>query len=704
MLSDIIVLDAETTVDRKEDGVIDNSAKNPKNKLVALGWWTEEYGYEHSVFHHLEKETPDSRSLLDSRLAAKKILVCHNAKFDTLQLLERGFKLPETIYCTMIGEYLFARGQMNISKSLKETAVRRRVTLKKSDLVDAEFKAGKGFEEIELAKVLEYLEADVLSCRDIYVEQQRDLETQYNKGLKPEFDLSMDMLQFLVEIERNGIKIDMPTLLEVERDYVAEKTEIQSRLKELVEQVMGDTPINLQSGADLSTVIYSRSVIDREVHRNVWNIGVNSQGKPLPAPRMNDRKFVDSVRATTRKVYKTVAHTCKVCNGKGVIQKYKKNGDPYKNISKCTMCDGLGAIYVPQSELAGLRLAPLSPRDASINGFKTDKITLNKLTSRANELNKPIAVEFITKIIRLHAINTYLDSFVVGIKRWTRETGLIHSEFNQTTTRTGRLSSTRPNYQNQPKGNKFPVRKAVVSRFENGSIVEFDYSGLEFRVAGILSGDKQIEEDIANGKDIHKQTASIVLQKPALEVTKDERSRYKYATFAPLYGGMLTTEPPHVQKYVKEFFNVYKGLAEWHIKLKEGVVSNGLVTTPSGRQFYFPNVKKFRNGRVSQSTQIVNFPCQSFATATIVPLSCVRALKKFKELDLKSKLILTVHDSIVVDCHPSEIDQVKKALVWSMRDITPEIKKRFDYDISIPLDVEMSVGKNWMEISEVPLD
>ena len=163
-------------------------------------------------------------------------------------------------------------------------------------------------------------------------------------------------------------------------------------------------------------------------------------------------------------------------------------------------------------------------------------------------------------------------------------------------------------------------------------------------------------------------------------------------------------EPDHVRAYFKQFFVVYKGLAKWHDELKTEVVRSGLVTTPSGRQFYFPNVKKFRNGRVSQSTQIVNFPCQSFATATIVPLSCVRALRKFKELDLKSKLILTVHDSIVVDCHPSEIDQVKKALVWSMRDIIPEIKERFDYDISIPLDVEMSVGKNWMEISEVPLD
>ena len=571
MLSDVIVLDVETTVVR-EEGVIDNSAKNPENKLVCVGWWTQDYGYEKSVFYHNDYKIPDDRSLLDKRLSEKEILIAHNCKFDALQLLERGFKLPKNIYCTMIGEYIFNRGQTNISKSLKETAIRRRVTLKKSDLVDEEFKSGKGFEEINLDKVLEYLESDVLACRDIYEEQQKDLTTQYNIGLRPVFKLMMEMMEFLIEIERNGIQIDMPTLLEVEKEYLKEKEEIEIRLKEIVSEVMGDTPINLASGADLSSVIYSRQVLDRDLHKQVWNVGVNNLGKPLPPARMSDDKFVRSVRQTTKKIYKTIAQTCTVCDGKGSIQKYKKNGEPYKNRTRCTMCDGVGAIFVPQSQIAGLRLAPSGPRDASINGFKTDKITLGRLLNRAEELDKILAVDFISKIIRLNAISTYLDSFVVGIKRWTRKTGLLHSEFNQTTTRTGRLSSTRPNYQNQPKGNKFPVRKAVVSRFKDGLIKEFDFSGLEFRVAGILSGDRQIAEDIAHGKDIHKQTASIVLQKPTSEITKDERSRFKYATFSPLYGGMLTTEPPHVQKYAKEFFNVYKGVAEWHSNLKEGVI------------------------------------------------------------------------------------------------------------------------------------
>ena len=101
----------------------------------------------------------------------------------------------------------------------------------------------------------------------------------------------------------------------------------------------------------------------------------------------------------------------------------------------------------------------------------------------------------------------------------TRSNRLLHTNFNQTVTATGRLSSSNPNFQNQPKRG-FPIRKCVVSRFEDGFITEADFSGLEFRVAGALSNDAQIMEDIKNGKDIHNQTASIINRIPPSEVTK----------------------------------------------------------------------------------------------------------------------------------------------------------------------------------------
>ena len=380
------------------------------------------------------------------------------------------------------------------------------------------------------------------------------------------------------------------------------------------------------------------------------------------------------------------------------------NGDLYKNLSKCTHCDGKGYTLTETGQVAGLKLVPTTPMDASINGFKTDKVTINKLITQAEQKDNLVAIEFLRKTSRLNAISTYLDSFIKNIDQSTRSTGLLHAQFNQCITRTGRLSSSNPNFQNIPKGSKFPVRKAVRSRFEGGQILEADFSGLEFRVAGELSRDEQIIEDIQTGKDVHKQTASIINQCAVKDVTKDMRQAAKAYTFAPLYGGMGANEAPHVQAYFKEYFNIYKGLSQWHKELMNGVLRDGLVRIPSGREFYFPNAKRLRNGRVTNATAIVNYPCQSFATGDLVVLSCIRALNRFREEELQSKIILTVHDSIVVDVFPGEQDQVVTALKWAMQELPKEVKERFDYDLLLPLDIEADIGPNWMEQTEIVID
>lgn len=698
----VLFLDLETTVKKNGDKT-DNSPTNPDNRCVSAHFAKDDvFGLQvqNLVFYHKERNQPDDPASLIEALEWADVLVAHNAKFDVFWLRSMGLPIPPKVWCTMIGEYIFARGQRQ-ELSLKATAERRNVTRKKSDLVDELFKSGVGFEAMPLETVLEYAEADVVSCSEIYHAQKDDLLKDENKSLTTVFDLMFEMLMFLVEIESNGCKIDLEALNEVEAQFRAEKEELEQRLNEIVREVMGDTPINLNSGQDMTKVVYSRQVMDRELHRTEWNIGVNARGKPLPPPRMNQSQFARAVRKTTQKVYRTVAMCCQECKGVGKIRKLKKDGTPFKQMNKCPVCHGEGALYIPTSRVAGLKLNPSVPTDASINGFKTDKMTIKKLISQAEDKDNLVAIEFLRKISRLNAINTYLDSFVAGIQTWTRPNGLLHSTFNQTITATGRLSSTNPNFQNLPKGNKFEVRRAIVSRFEGGMIGEADFSGLEFRVAGELSRDQQIIDDVLNGKDVHRQTASIILQKAPEDVTKDERSAAKAKTFQPLYGGMGMGEPAHVRKYFDEYFVIYKGLKRWHEELADSVLQNGIIQTPSGRQFAFPNAKRLRNGRVTNHTQIVNFPCQSFATADIVPLACIRALRRFKELGLQSKLILTVHDSIVADVHPDEVDAVGQAFKWAMKGVDEELLQRFGYQTVLPLDIEYSVGENWMNLAEL---
>lgn len=705
----VLVLDLETTV-KKIEGKIDNSPFNPQNKCVSahfgfLGWDTVDE-VTNLVFHHNEIETPDSRKALEHSLERADVLVAHNAKFDVAWLIAMGFDIPETVFCTMLCEYVLAKGQRQ-ELSLKATAERRDVTRKKSDLVDELFKSGTGFEAMPLDTVLEYAEADVISCAEIYLAQQNDLAHESNQSLKETIKLTNEMLLFLVEIESNGIKVDLDVLAEIKEEFLAEQAELTKRLEEIVEQVMGDTVINLNSGQDMTRVVYSREVIDRDDHQQVWNIGTDSNNKPLFPPRMNRSQFNAAVRATTRVVYKTNAICCDACDGRAYIQKYKQKtrqkngkkyrvqGEPYKNLSKCPSCAGVGAFYQSTGKIAGLRLNPTMPSDASINGFKTDKVTIQRLISQAEAKGNDTAVEFLTKSSRLNAVSVYLDSFVKGFENWTRADGILHTNFTQHVTATGRLSSTSPNMQNAPKRG-FPVRKAVVSRFENGTIVDADFNSVEFVLAGELSRDPQIISDVKTGKDLHKQTASIIYQCSEDEVTKDRRQDSKKFSFAPIYGGLGAGEADHVRAYFSTFFEIYEGLGAYHRRLADGVLKNGIVQIPSGRQFFWPNVVRKRGGRTSHYTQIVNYPVQSSA-ADLMLLSCVRALRKFRELNLRSKLILTVHDSIISDVYPGELEKVKEALTWSMVDVTKEAEERWNYTFALPLEIEISGGKNWLD-------
>lgn len=712
-----LVLDLETTV-QKLDGKTDNSPFNPDNMCVSahFAWLTDDGVGEvtNLVFHHNEKATPDSIKPLVEALAEADVLIAHNAKFDCLWLQEMGLDLPPLIRCTMINEYILCKGQRK-PLSLKMTAERRNVTRKKSDLVDELFKGGTGFEAMPLDTVIEYAEADIVSCGEVFLSQQADLALEANLSLDSIVVLMNEMLLFLMEVETNGICVDMEALQDVKADLVKEHASVSRRLRDIVEQVMGDTPINLNSGADMTKVVYSRSVLDRKEHAQIWNIGMQPNGRPLMPPRMSKSEFSLAVRSTTMVVKRTDALCCTTCNGLGTIQKfksitrqkngkkYKITGEPYKNPTKCSECGGAGAVYVENGTIAGLRLNPIDPSFASINGFKTDKHTIKLLISQAREKNNDLAIEFLEKSSRLNALSTYLDSFVKGIETWTRYDNILHSNFNQCITSTGRLSSSNPNFQNQPKRG-FPVRKAVISRFPNGKFVEADFSGLEFRVAGEVSRDPQIIEDIVSGKDIHKQTAAIINQCDPSEISKDMRQSAKAYTFAPLYGGTGAGEPDHVRAYFTEFFVIYGGLAGYQKILMDGVLRNGIVQTPSGRQYFWPDAKRTRNGRITNATQVVNYPIQGFATGDLVPLACVRAHRMFKEANLKSLLVLTVHDSICVDCHPDELEQVCRLLTKAMKGVSDEAYQRWGYKFVLPLDIEISCGTNWLNQEELSVD
>lgn len=711
-MTKFLVLDIENSVqfideideEGKRRKVIDNAPFNPKNKLVAVGWRNVRNGrigsYYKSIYYHNDYNSSDNPSDLQNAINKCDVIVGHNIKYDIIWLLESGFNLDgKAAYDTMIGEYVLARG-VKVPLSLLHTSIKRNVTHKKSELIEEYFKKEIGFEAIPLPIVEEYLEADVTSTAEIFLDQLNDWTQSENRTLINIIQLMNEMLLFLVEIERNGIKIDLDELHRIEKEYLEERDQLEKDLNSIAASVLGDTPFNLNSGVDISKIVYSREVSNPELHKEVFKLGLVGGKKQYP-PYMTAAKFNYTVRQTTKVIKKTKASQCKTCYGKGYIRKIKKDGTPYKKDNICVTCSGKGFTLTDTNEIAGLKLIPEGPQDASVHGFSVSKEQFDRLIRQAEISGKELAKEFLLKKKRLNAINTYLNSFVDGIKRWVREDGLLHPTFNQTIAKTGRLSSSYPNFQNQPKERTFPIRKCVVSRFKNGVITECDFSGLEFVVAGELSRDPQIIQDILDGKDIHRQTASIVHRKPKEEITKEERNMVKPYTFAPLYGGQGASEPEHIKKYFNEFFNIYKRHGEWQIEQMESVLKRGFVRTPSGREYMFPGTKRLKNGRTTNSTAIVNYPVQGFATGDIVPLACIRALAEFRRRGLKSLLILTVHDSIVVDTYPDEKDAVAEILKWATTGCVEEVKNRWGHEMVLPLRSETSRGVNWMELEEV---
>jgi DNA polymerase I-like protein with 3'-5' exonuclease and polymerase domains len=338
------------------------------------------------------------------------------------------------------------------------------------------------------------------------------------------------------------------------------------------------------------------------------------------------------------------------------------------------------------AKVAGFNQRPRSVYDVAEAGFRTDRLTLTKIVGEAEGELK----EFIDAIIRHNAIDTYLHTFVNGIKSFTNENSLLHPKFMQAVTATARLSSRDPNFQNQPRGKTFPIRKVVDSRFEGGSILEVDFAQLEFRTAVFLAQDKQGMEDIKNKIDVHSYTAEII---------GVSRQDAKAHTFKPLYGGTTGTEEE--KRYYKKFAEKYKGIAKWHEELQTQAIKFKTLKLPTGREYSFPHAERMPWGGSSYSTQIKNYPVQGLATADIVPLACIKIYKLMKDQKVKSLLINTVHDSVVADVYPGEEAVMSNIFKQGTSSVIPALKEYYGINFNVPLDTDLKMGYNWLDIKEV---
>ena len=276
-------------------------------------------------------------------------------------------------------------------------------------------------------------------------------------------------------------------------------------------------------------------------------------------------------------------------------------------------------------------------------------------------------------------------------------TGRVHSNFKQTVTTTGRISSTEPNLQNIPikldLGRE--IRRAFIPGSEEYLFVAADYSQIELRVLAHVSGDKNLIKAFREQQDIHSRTAAQVFDVTPLEVTPAMRNSAKAVNFGIIYGisDFGLARSLHIPRskaagYIKRYFEVFSGVREYMDRvIKEGT-RQGMVRTMLGRIRYLPELKSGnRNIRNLGERLAMNTPIQGSA-ADIIKLAMNKVYNRLKEENLRSRLVLQVHDELIIETHRDELDRVKAILRECMEGAV---------DLKVPLEVKMSVGRNWYE-------
>ncbi len=672
-----LTLDVENTT-TKRDGKLHLDPFEPDNKLVMVGCLTDQgseylYNMDRGDAPHVEIQ-----ELLDQAT----ILIGHNIAYDLMWLWESGFRYDGPVYCTMLTEYILQRG-LKEPLHLKDCAERYDLETKKQDTLKQYFAKGYATDEIPRDELSEYLSADLRATQQLCDAQYKKLNSEQYAGLMDSVILTNKVTVTLANMYRKGFKVDQNKLNEVRQEFEQEKKDIEERLNKQVRELMGDTPINLNSPEQMSWVIYSRKVKDKATWANYFH------------PNMHDKQFKNNVAYNSSIVYKTKAEQCGYCKGTGYIRKIKKDGSPYAKPSVCPICDGDGYKFIPTKEIAGLKFSAPNQKWVSANGFSVNKTNLELLQSIAKDRHMTDAQSFLRDIQRLSALDTYLSSFVEGIQTHVKSDGMLHVRLLQHRTSTGRFSGADPNMQNMPRGGTFPVKKVFVSRWEGGEILEADFAQLEFRTAAFLSQDSIAMKEIEDGFDVHSYTARVISD--AGEPTS--RQEAKAHTFAPLYGATGFGRSSAQATYYKHFTEKYKEVNVWHTRLAKEAMSTGRIKTPSGREFSFNNMKRYANGKVSNFTQIKNYPVQSFATADIVPVVLMEIEKQLSKL--QSCIVNTVHDSIVIDVHPEEKQKVTFILRGINTNMKAIIDNQFRIDFNVPLKLDMKIGNNWLDTHDI---
>ncbi len=427
----------------------------------------------------------------------------------------------------------------------------------------------------------------------------------------------------------------------------------------------------------------------------VWQARLLEKLQPLMSKEIEARgqeKLYSEIELPLVKVLADMEQRGIYVNRQHLLDKAEEIGDKISNLQADIYALAGGEFKINSPKQLGEVLFEklgLPPVKKTKTGYSTNAEVLETLRFKHPVVELILAFRMWSKLK-----STYLDGIVDLIDE---ADGRVHSTFNQTVTATGRLSSSDPNLQN------IPVRteegKTIRALFEPGEgfdyLLSADYSQIELRLLAHMSGDSSFLEAFREGQDIHARTASEVFGVPLEEVTSDMRRKAKAVNFGIVYGisDYGLSKDLHISRqeaagYIESYFDRYPGVKEFLDRMVAEARETGGVTTLFGRKRELPAINSSNfNQRSLAERMAMNTPIQGSA-ADIIKLAMIAADQALRKAGVKSRVLLQVHDELVLEVLASELEQVTKILHEAMEQVVK---------LSVPLTIDVSYGRNWAE-------
>ena len=626
--------------------------------------------------------------------------VGQNLKYDLEVLRNYGIELKGKMWDTMIAHYLIQPELRHGIDYMAETILKYQ-KIHTEELIGKKGKNQLTMRDLSPQKVYEYACEDA----DIALRLKNNLETELkNKECEELFyNIEMPLMQVLAEMEINGVCIDATSLKETSKTF-------SNRLKEAEKDIykIAGEEFNISSPKQVGEILFGKlKIIDNPKKTKSWQYVTNEkeleeikESHSIVGKILEYRKLNSILSERTKK--KTAIKQMPDLFGFIQEQDDEKNSSKQSHLEVSKQMNQLEKeIY----ELAGEKFKIMSPKQVGTILFDKMKIIDNpkKTETWQYVTNEEILQqlkgkhEIVEKILNYREteklMGTYVDALPTLVNK---KTGHIHTSFNQTVTATGRLSSSDPNLQNIPVRGEDgkEIRKVFVP--EPGCLFfSADYSQIELRVMAHLSGDENMINVFKECKDLHAATAATIYKKSIDEVTRDERTKSKRANFGIIYGitvfGLaerLDISREESKQLIDGFFQTFPKVKDYMDNAIEEARQKGFVETLFGRRRYLKDINSHNaTVRGFAERNAINAPIQGTA-ADIIKVAMIQIYRRFKAENLKSKMILQVHDELNFSVYPDEKEKVERIVIEEMQKAII---------MKVPLIADCGFGNNWLE-------